>query len=84
MLRRFYFDIFNDEKIIRDDEGVEAVNLEQALEDARIVLGQIADELGVASIDSSWTLIIRDQAGTELAHVPMGLFSKSKRSTRER
>jgi hypothetical protein len=38
VLRRFYFDIFNDEKIIRDDEGVEAVNLEQALEDARIVL----------------------------------------------
>ncbi len=82
MLRRFYFDISNNERTIADDEGVEAVDLEQALDDARIVLNQIANELGVASIDSSWTLIIRDQTGAALAHVPMGLFSRPARSTR--
>lgn len=79
MLKRFFFDVINDESIIVDEQGVDAANLEQALDDAKIVLGQIADELGASSIKDSWTLVIRDQSGMTVAHIPIGLFSNPKK-----
>ena len=56
MLRRFYFDVGNGQETIRDDEGVEAEDLEQALSDARTVISEMADELGATGIGNSWTL----------------------------
>lgn len=52
MFRRFYFDVDNGRETVRDDEGVEAEDLEQALSDARAVIGEIADELQALDVDS--------------------------------
>jgi hypothetical protein len=75
MLRRFYFDVGNGRETIRDDEGVEAEDLEQALSDARTVISEMADELGATGIGNSWTLVERDETGLPIAHVPIGVFS---------
>ncbi|MBP1178037.1 hypothetical protein JOE48_000001 [Methylobacterium sp. PvR107] len=77
MLKRFFFDVDNGETTIRDDEGVEAESLEQALADARSVINEIADELDATDIDNPWTLVVRDETGLAVAHVPIGVFSSS-------
>jgi hypothetical protein len=82
MLRRFYFDVGNGRETIRDEEGVEAEDLEQALADARGVIGEMADDLGTIDLDNPWTLVVRDDTGMEVAHVPIGLFSSSRRMPR--
>lgn len=82
MLRRFYFDVDNGRETIRDDEGVEAADLEQALTDARGVIGEMADDLGTTDLNNPWTLVVRDEMGSTVAHVPIGLFSSAHRMPR--
>jgi hypothetical protein len=79
MLRRCYFDVGNGHKTIRDGEGVEAEDLGQALADAYEVIGEMADDLGAADLNNPWTLIVRDETGLTVAHVPIGLFSNLHR-----
>jgi hypothetical protein len=82
MLRRFYFDVGNGRETIRDEEGVEAEDLEQALADARGVIGEKADDLSITDLNDPWTLVVRDERGVAVAHVPIGLFSSSHRMPR--
>jgi len=77
MLRRFFFDVDNGQETIRDDDGVEAADLEEALAEARRVISEMADELGATDIDNAWTLVVRDETGLPVARVPIGLFSSS-------
>lgn len=77
MPRHFYFEVDDGRETIRDDEGVEAADLEQALAEARRAIAEIAENLGATDIDSPWTLIVRDETGLQVAHVPIGLFSNS-------
>jgi hypothetical protein len=84
MLRRFYFDVGNGRETIRDAEGVEAEDLEQALADARGVIGEMADDLGTIDLDNPWTLVVRDETGLAVAHVPIGLFSSARRMPRRK
>jgi hypothetical protein len=30
-------------------------------------------------VDSLWTLVVRDETGLTVAHLPLGLFSRSQR-----
>ncbi len=78
MFGRFYFDVDNGRETVRDDEGVVADDLEQALADARSVISEMADELGATSLESLWTLVVRDETGLPVAHLPLGLFSSSQ------
>jgi hypothetical protein len=82
MPKRFYFDLKDAQETIQDDEGVEADGLEQALAEARSVIGELADELGATDLGSPWTLVVRDETGLTVAHVPIGLFSNSHRMPR--
>ena len=82
MSRRFYFDLQDGEETIQDDEGVEAESLEQALAEARSVIGEMAEELGATDLGSPWTRVVRDETGLAVAHVPVGLFSSSDRMSR--
>jgi len=82
MLRRFYFDVGNGRATIRDEEGVEAEDLEQALADARGVIGEMADDLGTINLDNPWTLVVRDETGLAVAYLPIGLFSRPYRMPR--
>lgn len=79
MLRRFYFDVGNGQDAIRDEEGVEAEDLQQALADAYDLIVEMADDLGAAELNNPWTLIMRDETGLTVAHVPIGLFSSLHR-----
>lgn len=81
MFGRFYFDVDNGRETIWDDEGVAAEDLEQALTDARSVISEMADELGGTNLESLWTLVVRDQTGLPVAHLPLGLFSSSQQES---
>lgn len=70
MPERFYFDIENGTESIRDEEGVEAGSLEEALGEARLVIREMADELA-ADPDETWTLIVRDGAGSVVGRLPI-------------
>jgi hypothetical protein len=82
MRKRFYFDLRDGQETIQDYEGVEADDLEQALAEARSVIEELADELGATDLGSPWTLVVRDETGLAVAHVPIGLFSDSHRMPR--
>ena len=79
MLRRFHFDVDNGREIVRDDEGVEAEDFEQALADARGVISEMAAELEVANLNGPCSIIVRDESGLTVAHLPLGLFSTTPR-----
>lgn len=68
---RFYFDIENGQETIRDELGVEAETLDEALGEARSVIDEMADDLGGADLGSPWTLIVRDATGTLVGRLPI-------------
>ncbi|GLS44387.1 DUF6894 family protein [Methylobacterium brachythecii] len=65
MPARFHFDLVKDAEIIRDMDGVEATDIESAIEQAEICLREFRDA-GELSGNEGWTLVIRDEIGTEL------------------
>jgi hypothetical protein len=67
---RLYFDFENRFETIRDDEGVEAADLDQALDDIRSVIEEMARELGGALGDAP-VLIVRDETGSHVARLPI-------------
>lgn len=71
MAERFYFDIENGQASIRDEEGVEAASVEQALDEARSVIREMSAELTDANPDQTWTLIVRDASGSVVGRLPI-------------
>lgn len=71
MAERFYFDIENGKESIRDEEGVEADGLEEALTEARSVIREMADELAAADPDEAWTIVVRDASGSSVGRLPI-------------
>lgn len=80
MSRRFYFDVDNRQQIVRDDDGVEAEDFEQALADARSVISEVTAELDVTNLSGPCSIIVRDETGSTVAHVPLGLSPSHNRS----
>jgi hypothetical protein len=68
---RFYFDIDNGKEMIRDEQGVEAEDLAEALAEARSVIDEMADDLGIADRNDRWTLIVRDATGAVVGRLPI-------------
>ena len=66
MLKRFYFDLVNRETILPDEVGVEAADLDEALEEAASALEELRDSGEAADLGEGWQLLIRDRAGTIL------------------
>ncbi|MGH1571254.1 DUF6894 family protein [Methylobacterium sp. P31] len=71
MSRRFYFDFEDGQETIRDDEGVEADTLEQALSDARSVIREMAGEVAANDPGEAWALVVRDETGSPVARLPI-------------
>jgi hypothetical protein len=69
---RFYFDLENGHETIRDEHGVDAETLDEALDEARCVIAEMVDELGATDFGSPWTLVIRDATGTLVGRLPIG------------
>jgi hypothetical protein len=80
---RFYFDFENGRETIRDDEGVEADDLDQALDDARSAIEEIVQELKGGALGEAPVLIVRDETGSSAARLPiqelLDYFSSSDR-----
>lgn len=70
-MRRFYFDLADGVTTIRDEEGVEATNLDQALEAAESVIREMRANGVLAHLGDGWTLCIRVEAETVLAILPV-------------
>jgi hypothetical protein len=68
---RFYFDFENGHETIRDDEGVEADDLDQALDDAQSAIQEIAQELKHGALGDEPVLIVRDETGSSIARLPI-------------
>ncbi|ACA21235.1 hypothetical protein M446_7009 (plasmid) [Methylobacterium sp. 4-46] len=66
-MQRFYFDLADGVTTIRDDVGVEAVNLDEALEEAEAVIREMRANGELAHLGDGWTLSIRAEAETVLA-----------------
>lgn len=65
---RFYFDVEDGHDRIRDDVGVEAASLEEALAEARSVIEEMAASVNTGT---SWTLVVRDEAGSVVGRLPI-------------
>ena len=66
MISRFYFDLTNGTDTLRDDDGVEANDLDDAIRQTRTVLDEIRDDKTVSILDGGWQLLIRDESGATL------------------
>lgn len=71
MPERFYFDVENGQDTIRDEEGVDADSLDEALAEARSVIREMADEVCGADPGRSWTLVVRDASGFPVCRLPI-------------
>ncbi|MDP4006907.1 hypothetical protein [Methylobacterium sp. NEAU K] len=71
MAPRFFFDVSSDEETILDLEGVEAADLDEALAEARGVIAEMAGAVIETDPDRSWTMIVRDEAGSVVGRLPI-------------
>jgi hypothetical protein len=71
LTQRFYFDLTNGPATIRDDEGVEASDLHEAMEEAKAVLNEMRDSADQSRRHESWTLVIRAEGGIPLTTLPL-------------
>lgn len=65
---RFYFDLQNGSGVIQDHEGAEAIDIDQAVEQAVEAIQEVRESEEVAP-DGSWVLIIRDSDGAILKRI---------------
>lgn len=70
MLQRIFFDLQNGSSFLRDTEGVEARDIDQALVEARAVIEEMRGSKDLASADD-WHLVIRDESGATLRTLPV-------------
>lgn len=63
MAQRFHLDLTDGLTTIRDEDGVLAPNLSEAIRQAEEVLEEMRRSGDLSSRDKAWTLIIRDAAG---------------------
>ncbi|GJD48579.1 hypothetical protein OPKNFCMD_1301 [Methylobacterium crusticola] len=68
---RFHFDLFDGHTIIRDEDGVDAPDLGEALEQARRVIAEMRAGDELVGLDGDWQLVVRSGAGTVLATLPV-------------
>ena len=66
MTSRFYFDLTNGLDTLRDDEGVEADDLDDATRQTQTVLDEISADGNASAVENGWHLIIRDESGATL------------------
>ena len=70
LAQRFHLDVTDGQTTIRDEVGVLAPNLNEAIRQAEEVLGEMHRNNEFSSGDEAWKLIIRDAAGDILVTLP--------------
>ncbi|MDR7040170.1 MULTISPECIES: DUF6894 family protein [Methylobacterium] len=74
MLKRFYFDLVCRERVIPDDTGIEAADLDEALEEAEAALQEMRRSGEASEFDEGWSLLIRDEGGAALRKLPILIY----------
>lgn len=69
--QRYHFDLNNGHDLIRDDKGVEAHDLDQAIKEAQAVLEEMRRSKKLLASDKGWRLVIRDESGASLMMLPL-------------
>ena len=69
MERRFFFDLTGGQGTLYDEKGVEAADLDEAIEAARAVLEEMRDNEEAPA--EHWTLIIRGEDGATLKTISL-------------
>lgn len=73
-MARFYFDICNRGEKISDMVGVECDTLGGAFQQAKLIISNVRNAYGIASLDwSSWVLEVRYWDRSELFNLPFTL-----------
>lgn len=68
---RLYFDIERGSEIIKDEVGIEALSLDEALDDARSVIREMVADLTDDGYAGDWVLVVRDAQGASVARLPI-------------
>ena len=72
MARWFYFDLVSENRTVKDDEGVEADSLEQAVTEARRVISEMQACNDLPHDADAWQIQIRDDDGFVLRSIRLG------------
>ena len=70
MRSRYYFDAEQDGEVIRDENGVEADSISEAIEQAELGLEEFRETLKIGDCEG-WKLVIRDDKGNRILHLPI-------------
>ena len=71
MLEHFYFDLESGEETIRDEEGVEADRVDEALDEARNAIAEIAYDTASKGSNKQWTVVIRNAVSILVGRLPI-------------
>lgn len=70
MTSRYYFDVEKNGEIVRDECGVEAGNVSEIIEQAKLGLEELRETLKLGGSEG-WTLVVRDDRNTKLLRLSM-------------
>lgn len=76
---RLHFDLFSEEDLILDNEGVEAPNLGHAIQEAFASMEEMQASGELDGSTHDWTLLIRDANGTERARLSLAPLSHDQK-----
>jgi len=68
---RYRFDLESTHDVVRDECGVEASDLDEAIEQAVAGIAEMRREGGLSDVGEGWDLVIRGADGTELKRIPL-------------
>ena len=71
MLAHFHFDLVNGSDVLRDEDGVNADSPEQAVAQAQAVIAEMSESGELIGDERSWTMVVRDAAGTTVRSLPI-------------
>jgi hypothetical protein len=69
--KKLYFDIERVHVMFRDETGVETDDLEFALDEARSVIREVADEVAADHPGETFFLVVRDEDGSAVMRIPV-------------
>ena len=68
---RFYFDVTNGQTTIRDTEGIEAADLDEATAQTQAVIEELRRSGELNGFHEGWRLIIREMHGSIHRNLPI-------------
>ena len=71
MAEHFFFDLTDGSSMISDEDGVIAVDLDEAVTQAGAVLEEMRRSGEFSNSDEAWMLIIRDEVGRTRVTLPV-------------